>query len=66
MLSYSEHVIEGINSFELTSVNDGHEEVADVCAVFGFEKECIFSMENGLLDNLFTGVMPTPGLCRVA
>ena len=51
------HVIEGIHFIQLAGVDDAHKNVGYAGAVFCFEKQCVFSMQNGFLDCAFADVV---------
>ena len=54
-------VVEGVGFAESASVDDGHEDVADSCAVFGFIEEGVLAVEDGHFEGSFADVVVERG-----
>jgi hypothetical protein len=65
MLQKRDQVIKRFDLVELGGVNEAHKQVADIGAVLSLVEKRIFAMQNGLLKDSFTNIMPTTGLCRM-
>ena len=46
-------------------MDQAHERIADMGAVEGTGEERVLAVQDGLFQDSFPKVMPTPGLCRV-
>ena len=57
-------IIERISGAELTGVDDAHEDVADVSAIFGLIEQRVLSMQDRFFQSTFAELMPTSRLCR--
>ena len=64
MLSQRFHILERICAFQLTGVDDAHEEVTDTGALWGLVEQGVFAMQDGPFQDPFTDAMPRPGSCR--
>jgi hypothetical protein len=58
-------IVERINTVQLTSMDQTHEQIAHSGTVQRLEKESVFPIQNRFLEGTLDDVMPTPGLCRV-
>ena len=56
-------VVEGVDTFELAGVDEGHEQVADAGAVERFEEQRGFAMQDGLLQASFANVIVQGHAC---
>ncbi len=50
-------IVSGVGFAEAACVDEGHEEVADSCAVFCFVEQGVFAMEDGGLEGAFGDVI---------
>jgi hypothetical protein len=50
-------IVERIDPIELASMNEAHEQVPDVGAMFGLKEVGILSMQDGLFDSLFAKIV---------
>ena len=64
--SEGDQVVEGICAGQSAGVDEAHEQIADVGAVFSFVEQRVVAVANRRFQQSLTDVMPTPGLCRVA
>ena len=51
--------MEWVDLVELAGMNEAHEQVPDVSAMFGPEEERVFAVQNRSFQNLFAEGMPT-------
>ena len=58
-------IVERINTVQLTSMDQTHEQIAHSGTVQRLVKEGVFPIQNRFLEGTLDDVMPTPGLCRV-
>jgi len=59
-------VVEGINGVELASVDQAHEDVADLGSAERFVTQGVSPVEDRRFQGAFADIMPPPDLCRVA
>ena len=51
------HVVKRIHFIQFASVDDAHKDVGDASSVFGFEKQCVFSMQDCFFHRAFADII---------
>ena len=66
MALQGDEVVEWLDLVQFRGMNQAHEQIADPRTIQGPIEQRVLSMQDRLLEDSLTNVMPTPGLCRFA